>query len=94
MPSIIVKHTVQDYTKWKKAFDQHADTRKTYGSKGGKVFRTNGNPNEVTVVLHWDDMQKAKQFTESPELKAAMQDAGVTGPPQIQFLDDEGSFNI
>jgi len=94
MPSILVKHTVQDYAKWKKAFDENADSRKSFGSKGGRVYRTNGSPNEVTVVLNWEDMQKAKQFTESPELKTAMQNAGVTGAPQFQFLDDAESFTI
>lgn len=94
MPSILVKHTVQDFVKWKKAFDEHAEIRQKFGSQGGKVFQTAGNPNEVTIVLHWDNLQKAKEFAESPELKTAMQNAGVTGLPQIQFLQDESSFTV
>lgn len=94
MATILVKHTVEDFAKWKQAFDANSDVRKTFGSQGGKLFRSVTNPNEVTIVLHWSDLNKAKQFAESAELKTAMQNAGVTGQPQIQFLENETPFTV
>jgi len=35
-------------------------------------------------------LEKARQFTQSPDLKEAMQKAGVTGPPEIIFLEAVG----
>lgn len=89
MATVLVKHTVQDYLTWKQVFDGNAGIRKASGSKGGKVFQTAGNPNEVTVVLHWDSLENARKFLASPELSSTMQKAGVTGQPQIQFLESE-----
>jgi heme-degrading monooxygenase HmoA len=94
MATLLVKHTVEDFMKWKKAFDEHSGMRKVSGSKGGKVFQAEGNPNEVTVVLHWDTLENAKKFASSPDLKTAMQSAGVTGQPRIEFMDTESSVNV
>ena len=46
MPYLLVRHKVEDYAKWKRAFDEHAATRQTGGSKGGQLFRSSDDPNE------------------------------------------------
>jgi heme-degrading monooxygenase HmoA len=43
--------------------------------------------NEVFVLLEWDSMEKIQQFAQSDELKERMQQAGVTGPPDIYFIN-------
>ena len=48
------------------------------------------NPNEITAILGWSDVEKAEAFVESPELKAAMEKAGVTSPPEVRFLSATG----
>lgn len=47
------------------------------GSKGGQLSRSADNPNEVIVVLEWSDLQRARRFANSEDLKKAMQRAGV-----------------
>lgn len=94
MPTMIVKHTVADFGKWKQVFDAHSDTRKKFGSLGGKVYQSAENPNEVTIVTQWGDLGKAKEFAASPDLKSTMEKAGVTGQPQIQFLQGEAPFTV
>lgn len=69
-------------------FDEHNATRKASGSKGGYVFRNADDSNELVALLEWDDLAKARQFTQSEDLKEAMQRAGVAGPPDIRFLDE------
>ncbi|MGB2958375.1 MAG: antibiotic biosynthesis monooxygenase [Bacteroidota bacterium] len=94
MPSIIIKHTVQDFPKWKTAFDEHAETRKAGGCLGGKLFQDAKDPNHLTIVMHWDSLQKAQGFLESSNLREVMEKAGVTSQPEIQFLNDAGQFSF
>jgi heme-degrading monooxygenase HmoA len=88
MPFVLVRHKVQDYAKWKPVFDEHGATRKASGSKGGHLFRSADDPNDLVILLEWDDEKKARQFVQSEDLRQAMQRAGVSGQPEIHFLDE------
>ena len=87
MASILVKHTVADYATWKAGFIEHSSARKSAGSKGAQVFQSAQNPNEVVVLFEWDTLENARKFTEDPDLREAMQKAGVQGRPEISFLN-------
>ena len=52
------------------------------------MLRSADNPNEIVVVDEFDDMDKARQFAQSEDLKQAMQKAGVSDHPDIYFLDE------
>ena len=85
---IYVNHEVEDYAKWRAGFDAHAATRKAGGALEGEyVMRSVNNPNEVFVILEWDSLENAQKFTQSPELKEAMQKAGVVSQPDVRFLE-------
>jgi heme-degrading monooxygenase HmoA len=87
MVYIHVQHTVEDFDRWKAAFDAHASTREAGGGTGkDQVLRDTEKPNQLTVILEWDELDKARQFAQSQELREAMQNAGVTGPPTVHFL--------
>lgn len=88
MAYLIVKHTVEDYAKWKPVFDLHGSARKAAGSKGAQLFRTDDNPNEVTLLFEWDSIENARRFSESPDIREVMQKAGVVGPPTLSFLNE------
>jgi heme-degrading monooxygenase HmoA len=62
--------------------------RREGGSQGAHVLRNPNNPNDVTVLMKWDTMDKAQEFAHSPGLREAMQNAGVMGKPDIYFLED------
>lgn len=87
MAYMIVRHKVADYAKWKPAFDQHGSTRGANGSKGGQLFRNAGDPSEVIAVFEWDDLDKARQFAQSDNLRETMQNAGVADIPDIYFVE-------
>ena len=87
MPYLLIRHKVEDYDRWKKAFDDHASIREAAGSKGGHIFRSADNPNEVVAIMEMEALDRARQFVGSDELRQAMQKAGVTGPPDILFLE-------
>ena len=88
MPHLLVRSKVEDYAKWKPVFDGLGATRKAYGSKGGHVFCSADNPNEVVVLMEWDSLEKARHFAQSDDLRKAMQQSGVSGPPDMYFLDE------
>ena len=77
-----------DYEQWKSAFDAHCVTRQANGSRGGQLFRSADDPNELILLLEWDVMEKARQFAQSEDLRAVMQQAGVVERPTIYFLKD------
>ena len=92
MSYLIVSHEVKDYAKWKPVFDEHGAFRKANGSKGGRLLRNAQDPNRLTILFEWESVDKAQQFAQSPELRAAMEEAGVTGQPQVSFLEEIESF--
>ena len=87
MTYIHVRQNVEDYAKWKEGFDKNAATRQASGATDEVYIMHNvDDPNEITVILGWNDVTKARAFTQSASLKEAMQEAGVIGPPEIRFL--------
>ena len=88
MPALFIQHTVQDFDKWKVAFDADEENRKNLGSQGGFLWRGTDDQNVVSVLLNWDSVDNIKKFMESPELKEKMEEAGVTGEPVVYFLEE------
>ena len=87
MPCLLIRHTVQDYSDWKAVFDEQEDLRRANGSQGGRLFRSTES-GEVLVLLEWDDLERARLFADSDDLREAMARAGVTDRPNIWFLED------
>lgn len=88
MINILVRHTIADYAKWRPAFDAHAAVRQAGGATGVyQVYRDVENPDQVTLMLEWDNAENAQIFSSAPALKEAMQAAGVTGAPELHFLN-------
>jgi heme-degrading monooxygenase HmoA len=89
MPCLLIRHTVQDYSDWKAVFDEQEDLRRANGSQGGRLFRSTES-GEVLVLLEWDDLERARLFADSDDLREALARAGVTDRPNIWFLEDVG----
>ncbi|MGC2195213.1 MAG: hypothetical protein WA628_11110, partial [Terriglobales bacterium] len=51
-----------------------------------RIFRKAGNPNDLTLLFEWENLEKAQRYMTSDELRKKMQQAGVTGAPEIQYL--------
>jgi len=88
MANILVHHKVEDYGKWKPVFDRHESFRAENGSKGGRVFRSSNDPNEIFILFEWDSVENAQKFVQSDNLKEVMREAGVVGMPAIYFVDE------
>jgi hypothetical protein len=86
MPYLLVRHKVADYSKWKTAYDGHSPARQKAGLKEEHLLRNIDDPNEVILLFQAGEIKKAKEFSESADLREAMQNAGVVDKPDIYFL--------
>jgi quinol monooxygenase YgiN len=86
---MLAQHKVENFASWKEVFDSVADLRQKNGEKSAQIFHDANEPNSLTLLFEWDNLDNARQYAQSPELKAAMQKAGVAGPPTISFLTED-----
>jgi heme-degrading monooxygenase HmoA len=85
MVYLMFRGKVKDYEKWKPVFDGLAPIRKEYGAKGGYLYRTADNPNELVVVMEWESVEKARKWAQSEYVKKAFEQGGVIGKPEDSF---------
>ena len=88
MTTMLIQHKVKDFADWKKVFDSAAGLRSSSGELSTQIFQDASDPNSLTIMNKWDSLENAQKFAHSPELKAAMEKAGVTGPPTVTFLNE------
>ncbi len=88
MTFILIKHRVNNYSNWKPVYDDTQEMASTMGQLSSRSFQEENDPNLVTVLTEFDSKEHGEQFINSGELKEAMQQAGVTGKPEIHFLSE------
>ena len=88
MVYMFVQHGVQDYEAWKSVFDSVGDLRRRSGEKSYQILRQENGSNKLVALFEWDSLDNARKYATSPELKEAMQRAGVTGKPEILFVEE------
>jgi heme-degrading monooxygenase HmoA len=86
MAKLLVHHKVQDYSAWRRIFDENDQRRKEYGSTGFQVLKSVSDPNDLTVITDWPSVEAANSFATSDSLKEAMKNAGVTSQPEVMYL--------
>lgn len=62
-------------------------TNKERGSMGGHLFRTTDEPNDLASLSEWDSVENAQAFTESEDLREAIERADVSGESELDFLE-------
>jgi quinol monooxygenase YgiN len=88
---VIVVHKVKSYDTWKPVFDSDAQGRKESGFTGHMLMRGAADPNLVAIWLPSTDIEKAKAYVASKDLKDKMKQAGVQGKPEIMFASVAGA---
>lgn len=89
MSYIMIRHNVEDFATWKSLYDAHLSAREAAGLKEAHLMRTIDDTSEIVVLFEAHDMDKAKKFLASPDLRTAMQESGVVGKPHMLFLEAE-----
>ena len=87
MVRMFVRHKVNDYAVWRKAYDDFDGERGGMGVKGDAVFQAVGDPKDVTAWHDFETMEAAQSFAASGRLKEVMKGAGVSSAPDIWFTN-------
>ena len=85
MATLFVRHTVADYAAWRRVFDDFAPTQEALGVTAKAVYRGADDADDITETHDFATVEAARAFAGSPELKAAMSEAGVSSTPTIWF---------
>jgi hypothetical protein len=82
MAKMFLHHPVADFDRWRPVYDGDAPRREAAGLTDVRVLRDADDPCSVWLVAD-GDVSKMEQLLGDPELGKTMQEAGVTGPPQL-----------
>jgi hypothetical protein len=93
MATVMIRHRVTDYARWKDVFDGFVEQRRAGGEKAYRIMQITGDANNLMLIFEWDSSGNAQRFMESPDLAAAMQHAGVSEPPEVWITEDLASGN-
>lgn len=85
--AMMVQHTVKDFDKFYAVFTSHDSLRTSYGLTDPGVARGLDNDKQITVFNTIANVDRAKEFAASKDLKDAMKNAGVTGAPTMSYMD-------
>jgi len=85
---MLVRHKVEDFSAWKRGYDAHRPKRVKAGLAEKYILQGTDHPDEVTVLFQADDLDRAKAFANSADLRQTMANAGVSNKPDIFYLHD------
>jgi hypothetical protein len=84
---MLVRSKVRNYPEWKRGYDAHLPKRVEAGLTEKYLLRGANDQNEVIVLFEARDLDRAKTFAESTDLRETMQKVGVIDKPDIYFLN-------
>jgi len=85
---LLIRHKVADFSVWKPGYDDHLPKRVEAGLTDKYLLRGADDPNEVIILFEAQDIDRAKAFSESQDLRDTMEKFGVVGKPDIYYLND------
>ena len=90
MPYMLVRIRLDNFSQWKSVWDEaeQRQIREAYGCKASRVFRGSDSPDEAVVLMQWDELDNAKEFGISDELREAMKRSGGAGQPTVLYLNE------
>ena len=87
MAFMLTRAKVRDFNAWKPAYDAHQPARSAAGLTEKYLLRNADDPNEIFILFEAQDLNRAKTFAASADLRERMQESGVVGKPDIYFLN-------
>jgi hypothetical protein len=84
---VLVRHKVKDFATWKAGYDGHRPKRQEAGLTEKHLLRSADDPNEVVLLFEAQDLNQAREFAASADLRQKMQEVGVIDRPDIFFLN-------
>ena len=89
MALLIIEHIVGEFETFKSVFLDDEERRRRAGSRGARVYRVAGEPNNIRVALEFATAQQAREHAEGLELHEAIKWAtGNVSMPSFVVLED------
>ncbi|NNE34362.1 MAG: hypothetical protein HKN13_03950, partial [Rhodothermales bacterium] len=87
-PSFVyIQHGVADFDAWLVEYDGFDDERAAANVAAMWVYRDLDQPDVIHALHGAGDVETLRSFTRMEDLAAAMQKAGVMGPPRFDFMN-------
>jgi hypothetical protein len=83
---MFVRLDVVQFSEWVKIYDGFAPARKEAGITQSTLWQSADDPNDVTIINEFPSIEQARAFAASGELRDAMRNSGLRGPPQVWFV--------
>ena len=87
MAFMLVRSKVRDFKAWKPAYDAHLPARNAAGLTEKYLLRNADDANEIVILFEAQNLNQAKTFAASADLRERMEESGVVDKPDIYFLD-------
>jgi heme-degrading monooxygenase HmoA len=88
MAFVLIEHIVGDFETFAKVYLDDGPRRRRSGSKGGAVYRVSDDPNDLIILLEWDNADNAREFAESLDLREAMKwSTSNVSTPRVTVLE-------
>ncbi len=84
---MLVRHKVRDFKAWKAGYDEHRPKRDAAGLSEMHLLHNSEDPNEVIALFSANNLDDARAFATSEDLRETMQKVGVIDKPDIYFLN-------
>ncbi|HOU42368.1 MAG TPA: hypothetical protein PK829_13965 [Promineifilum sp.] len=74
----LIRRQLNDYDRWKETVTTLDGLRAQYGSRGMTIFRAARDPNEVYLLLEWDDDKSPDDYLNLPQVQQALASTGTS----------------
>lgn len=93
MPYVLIHHKVKNIEQLKSVFEEDSIRRRQNGCVGARLFR---DPEDVTLyvgLLEFDDVEKARRFAASPQLRELLGWIGDRADVKPEVLEEYVSLD-
>ena len=90
MTTLLIEHSISDFTTWYDAFARFAARRREGGVVREQIMQPVDDPNYVVVELEFttlDQAQRFQRFLETQVWSTAANSPALVGSPQARILD-------
>ncbi|MES2703608.1 MAG: hypothetical protein V4649_13275 [Bacteroidota bacterium] len=85
--TLIISIKVEDFAKWKTAFDEAVPLREKLGIKIQGIYRNVDDDRSISLISEYPSLEMAKAVLASPDWEAAQKRSGVIGGFDVKYFD-------
>jgi hypothetical protein len=90
---MVAIHSVRDYDRWKRVFDEGCERRRDHGVRRHWIYRSVDDPDEVMVTLEFATRQEAEELLRVGDAQEWMDRIGIDIYPAILIGEEMEVFD-